>query len=237
MMVQMKAKAKSGFGPASAVAAVVVFVGLALCLVVQQTSPGSSSPDLKGLRLAPSGSRPDPGGVAEVDQESEGGEGGGVSLDSAATILEADLPHLIYGTAWKKSATADLVSEAVSSGFRFIDTACQPKHYDEALVGRGWRSAADRLGLSRQDIFLQTKFTAVGGQDPEDVPYDVGAPLEEQVRQSVRASLRNLQVSNRGRRPLKQCTAPPPPSISQRRIGKNSPVRRTTSTLSCCTVR
>jgi hypothetical protein len=39
------------------------------------------------------------------------------------------MPRLIYGTAWKKEATTQLVIKAVLSGFRGIDTACQPKHY------------------------------------------------------------------------------------------------------------
>ena len=56
-------------------------------------------------------------------------------------------PHLIYGTAWKKDDTARYVSEAVKAGFRFIDTACQPKHYNEPGVGNGWTAAAQELGL------------------------------------------------------------------------------------------
>ena len=40
--------------------------------------------------------------------------------------------HIVYGTAWKKGETASLVEEAVTHGFRFIDTACQPRHYNEA---------------------------------------------------------------------------------------------------------
>ena len=67
---------------------------------------------------------------------------------------------------------------------------------------------------------IETKFTALGGQDPEDLPYDVIAPLEEQFRQSVRVSLGNLQVSTKSQewRPLNN--APPLPSVgSQRRIG------------------
>ena len=39
------------------------------------------------------------------------------------------MPRLIYGTAWKKEATKQLVIQAVLNGFRGIDTACQPKHY------------------------------------------------------------------------------------------------------------
>lgn len=40
------------------------------------------------------------------------------------------------GTAWKKEKTTELVTKAVLTGFRGIDTACQPKHYSEALVGK-----------------------------------------------------------------------------------------------------
>jgi len=46
--------------------------------------------------------------------------------------------HILYGTAWKKDQMARLVEEAVTAGFRYIDTACQPKHYNEADVGEGW---------------------------------------------------------------------------------------------------
>jgi hypothetical protein len=39
--------------------------------------------------------------------------------------------QIIYGTAWKKERTTELVRTAVLAGFRAIDTACQPKHYSE----------------------------------------------------------------------------------------------------------
>jgi diketogulonate reductase-like aldo/keto reductase len=38
----------------------------------------------------------------------------------------------MYGTAWKEDATAKHVHDAIVAGFRFVDTACQPKHYNEA---------------------------------------------------------------------------------------------------------
>ena len=103
-------------------------------------------------------------------------------------------PHLIYGTAWKKDETASLVSEAVKAGFRHIDTACQPKHYNEAGVGIGWTKAAKELGLTRKDLWLQTKFTPIGGQDPENVPYDSSKPINEQAQESLQVSLQNLQT-------------------------------------------
>ena len=40
------------------------------------------------------------------------------------------IPPVFYGTAWKKDKTAQLVTLALKNGFRAIDTACQPKHYN-----------------------------------------------------------------------------------------------------------
>jgi diketogulonate reductase-like aldo/keto reductase len=102
-------------------------------------------------------------------------------------------PSIIYGTAWKKAATEQLVSLAIQNGFRGIDTACQPKHYDEAEVGAGV-AAGLKLGLARADLYLQTKFTSPSGQDPQRIPYDPKASLTDQISQSVAASLKNLQT-------------------------------------------
>ena len=113
------------------------------------------------------------------------------------------IPQILYGTAWKRAATASCVANAVRLGFRGIDTACQPKHYDEAGVGAGLalaRSSSAQPGLGddplpREQLYLQTKFTPVSGQDPARMPYDAKAPLAEQLRQSCAASLRNLQTA------------------------------------------
>ena len=100
------------------------------------------------------------------------------------------IPAMLYGTAWKKDETADLVALALEHGFRGIDTAGQPKHYDEAAVGEGLAAA----GVPRDALYVQTKFTPVGGQDPRRMPYDPAAPLAEQVEQSFRSSLSNLRT-------------------------------------------
>lgn len=106
------------------------------------------------------------------------------------------LPRLVYGTAWKKDRTADLVYQALQAGFRAVDTAAQPRHYREDLVAEGVRRAlADGVVASRSDLYLQTKFTPPGGQDlegPNAPPYDPSAPVAEQVRSSVESSLRNF---------------------------------------------
>lgn len=102
-------------------------------------------------------------------------------------------PTFIYGTAWKKDATTELVQRAVRSGFRAIDTANQPKHYSEALVGDALAALA-REGISRDQLFLQTKFTPLNGQDNR-VPYDPQADLKTQVRQSFESSLEHLKTA------------------------------------------
>ena len=100
------------------------------------------------------------------------------------------IPPFMYGTAWKKQATAQLVRLAVSSGFRAIDTANQLIHYDEALVGQALKALTD-AGIGREALFLQTKFTSVDGQDHR-TPYDPAADLATQVRQSFSSSLNHL---------------------------------------------
>jgi diketogulonate reductase-like aldo/keto reductase len=99
-------------------------------------------------------------------------------------------PSFMYGTAWKKEATARLVERAVTCGFRAIDTANQLIHYDEALVGRGLE-ALTKHGIGRESLFLQTKFTSADGQD-QRTPYDPAADLTTQVQQSFASSLNHL---------------------------------------------
>lgn len=64
-------------------------------------------------------------------------------------------PSFIYGTAWKKDETAALVSRAIRSGFNGFDTAGQPKHYREDLVGQAIREAfTSGLIKNRTDIYV-----------------------------------------------------------------------------------
>lgn len=104
------------------------------------------------------------------------------------------IPAIIYGTAWKKLQTEALVKLAIQQGFRGIDTACQPKHYHEPGVGAGVAASLSE-DLRRADLYLQTKFTPLQGQDPNQIPYDPKARPAEQVAQSFQRSLLNLQTS------------------------------------------
>ena len=104
---------------------------------------------------------------------------------------QTSIPDFLYGTAWKEERTPALTELALQMGFRGIDTANQRRHYFEAGVGEGL-AAAYRAGVvTRQDLFLQTKFTYRGGQDHR-LPYDPSASFSAQVAQSMASSLEHL---------------------------------------------
>ena len=107
---------------------------------------------------------------------------------------QVSIPCFMYGTAWKKEATKELVELAVASGFSAIDTANQLIHYQEALVGEALQALAKK-GIKRDALFLQTKFTPVGGQGGR-TPYDPAADLTTQVRQSFDSSLSHLRTEH-----------------------------------------
>lgn len=118
-----------------------------------------------------------------------------MSTTTVTTNAGIQMPRLIYGTAWKKEATTALVIKAILNGFRGIDTACQPKHYSEDLVGQALVELQNKHNIPRQDLFIQTKFTSINGQDQsKPLPYDPRAPLPVQVQQSFATSLKNLHT-------------------------------------------
>ncbi|KAI9725982.1 MAG: hypothetical protein M1828_002310 [Chrysothrix sp. TS-e1954] len=117
-----------------------------------------------------------------------------LTLAGTAGSAPSAIPAFLYGCAWKRSETANLVHKALSSGFRGIDVAAQPRHYREDLAGEGMRRAIGEGRVKRGDIFVQSKFTAVPGQDPGNIPYEPRASVKEQVTASVQSSLRNLRV-------------------------------------------
>ncbi|KZV76342.1 Aldo/keto reductase [Peniophora sp. CONT] len=103
---------------------------------------------------------------------------------------------IIYGTAWKKEKTKALVVSAVLSGFRAIDTACQLKHYREDLVGEALQTLYDGHGFKREDLWIQTKFTSISGQDrSQPLPYNPSDALPKQIASSFAKSLSNLRTS------------------------------------------
>jgi diketogulonate reductase-like aldo/keto reductase len=103
----------------------------------------------------------------------------------------ANTPRFLYGTAWKEERTERLTRLALETGFTGIDTANQRKHYDEAAVGAAVRAALASGVVTRDRLFLQTKFTHAGGQDAR-LPYAPDAPVAVQVAQSFESSLEHL---------------------------------------------
>jgi diketogulonate reductase-like aldo/keto reductase len=113
-------------------------------------------------------------------------------VERTADVCGISVPRFFYGTAWKEDATEALAYAAIGAGFRAIDTANQRKHYFENGVGRAIGRRL-REGLPRDALFVQSKFTYRDGQDHR-LPYDAGAPIPEQVRQSLESSLTHLGV-------------------------------------------
>lgn len=64
------------------------------------------------------------------------------------------MPKLVYGTAWKKDQTSRLVYQALKAGFRAIDTAAQPRHYNETQAGEGIRQAIEEGIVKREDLYV-----------------------------------------------------------------------------------
>jgi diketogulonate reductase-like aldo/keto reductase len=74
----------------------------------------------------------------------------------ANTLLRSvGKPPFIYGTAWKKEATTSFVRQALEAGYTAIDTANQPRHYREELVGEALRQAFQDGLAKREDIFVR----------------------------------------------------------------------------------
>ena len=101
------------------------------------------------------------------------------------------VPRFLYGTAWKEDETQRLTVLALQQGFRGIDTANQRRHYHEAAVGQAILALIEKGVVTREELFLQTKFTFQRGQDHR-LPYDAAAPIPIQVEQSFASSLEHL---------------------------------------------
>ncbi len=111
--------------------------------------------------------------------------------DNRVSIDGVKVPRFLYGTAWKEADTRRLTALAFQQGFRGVDTANQPRHYDEAGVGQAIHEVLARELFAREELFLQTKFTFRPGQDHR-LPYEPQAPIPCQVEQSFASSLKHL---------------------------------------------
>ena len=71
------------------------------------------------------------------------------------------VPALVYGSAWKMDRTTDLVYQALRNGFRAVDTAAQPKHYREDLVGDAIRQAIKDGIVKREGLYVDAFYRPV----------------------------------------------------------------------------
>ncbi len=68
--------------------------------------------------------------------------------------------QLLYGTAWKTDRTTECTFRAIENGFRLIDTASQPRSYQEHLVGDAIRSAfVCGILKARNEIWVGSYFS------------------------------------------------------------------------------
>ena len=116
-------------------------------------------------------------------------------LSPASSPVPTKIPPFLYGCAWKKEQTDNLVFQALQAGFRGLDVAAQPRHYREDLAGQGLRRALASGKVKRGDLFIQTKYSPPGAQDPGNCPYEPSVSTTKQVEASIRSSLHNLRVA------------------------------------------
>lgn len=118
----------------------------------------------------------------------------GSLLDMSKNTRDSEAPEFIYGTAWKGQDTRRLTRLSLEEGFRSIDTANQPKHYNEPGVGKAITDLTTNGPVAREDLFVQTKFTHPGAQG-ESIPYNSSADPRERVYESFSSSTEHLGVN------------------------------------------
>ncbi|CAD6443545.1 0be1120a-1128-4cd7-92a9-410d3a76811c [Sclerotinia trifoliorum] len=134
------------------------------------------------------------------------------SVVNVGTASQITVPRIIYSTSWHKEKTADLVYQALSAGYRGIETGAEPLRYDEKAAGEGIRKAIDEGRVERKELYIQTTFAPPEGQNLhslpvseqgeealkqalETIPYSMAASVSQQIHSSIASSLKNLKAS------------------------------------------
>ena len=107
-------------------------------------------------------------------------------LDTLLLHGKQAIPPLLYKAAGKQDKTANVVYEALISGYKGVDTVAEPQHQREDLAGAGVRRALSEGKISRNEMFIQ------GGFVPVNYPT---ASISEQIHSSIRSSLRHMRPS------------------------------------------
>lgn len=126
-----------------------------------------------------------------------------------------DLPPFIYGTAWKDEETANLVHAGLDNGFRALDTAAQPRHYREDLVGQGIEDylSQDHEGVQvrREDLWVSLEPSTIVQSNPCP-PLDMIPTLQAYAAHNLLRSRPSSRLSTATTTMLGSPTPPPLPS-------------------------
>ncbi|EDN96934.1 hypothetical protein SS1G_01862 [Sclerotinia sclerotiorum 1980 UF-70] len=134
------------------------------------------------------------------------------SIVNSGTASQITVPRIIYSTSWHKEKTADLVYQAIRAGYRGVETGAEPLRYDEKAVGEGIRRAIEERMVERKELYIQTTFAPLQGQNLhllpvseqggqalnqalETIPYSMDASVSQQIHSSIASSLKNLKTS------------------------------------------
>mmetsp|Transcript_10293 Transcript_10293/g.18066 ORF Transcript_10293/g.18066 Transcript_10293/m.18066 type:complete len:383 (-) Transcript_10293:165-1313(-) len=122
-------------------------------------------------------------------------------LNQNEQLQLASMGRIVYGAKSKGEDTAELVKEAIQSGFRHVATGAFHDEYNEAGVGEGWKES----GVPRNELYLQTLFlpNSVNGYGTQNCKLDEkylcppspDLSVEDQVHLSIKSSLHNLQTN------------------------------------------
>ena len=123
-------------------------------------------------------------------------------------------PTFLYGTAWKEDAT-ERAAYAMHSRPAFARST--PRINASTTSKRASGRAIAESGVARDELWLQTKFTYVDGQD-QRLPYDPNAPIATQVAQSFASSCEHLGDGLTSTASC--CTVPRSATVSARTITK-----------------
>jgi len=77
------------------------------------------------------------------------------TLTSSSNTTSAPCPRILYGTAFKGPQTYALVTQAITLGYRGIDTAGVTSNYDEAGAGNAIRDLIAKGVVTREEIYVR----------------------------------------------------------------------------------
>ena len=169
----------------------VAAISVMVALVTSIQSIGNAIDNMDSMEESPSRTNSNGNAIDNLDSAEETSS---KTNNNANAVVTYKTP-LAYGTKDRGERTAELVEQAIGTGFRHIVTGGHHVKHNETAVGIGWKAS----GIPREELFLQTYFLPFSKKhadfqrqptDPEELP----SAIEDQVRLSIETSLSNLQT-------------------------------------------